>query len=265
MRSRLPLLACLLIAAPSSAFAADLRLAWNNCDGAGGLHEINFDCNTNASAQAHTLVASFTAPAGITAYIANQATILVQSQSPVLPDWWQLKGTGQCRTGAATADANFAAGPFGCTDVWAGASVSGSLASYNVGYQGPNQGRMNLVFAVPSANAVPLVEGQEYYAFKVTILNTKTVGTGSCAGCSTPVALLLSSVIVIQPTGTPGGNVDIGIRPGVELTTQSVAGWQCPTQFHVSCGSFGCDYVYGTDCSTPARPSTWGMIKAAYR
>ena len=258
------LVACLLVAAPHSALAADIRLAWNNCDGDGGLHTIMFDCNTNSSAQAHTLVASFTAPPGITQYISNEAHILVMTSSgltPPLPDWWAIKGAGQCRNGAATADANFTAGPFGCTDVWSGAA-SGALATFNVGYLSPSWGRMNLVFAVPAENAVPLVEGQEYYAFKVTIQNDKTVGSGSCAGCSTPVALYLARLVVIQTSGAPGGNVALDTG---QTTYRSVAGWQCPAFVGVECPlGRTCNFDVHPDCSTPTRPSTWGMIKAIY-
>ena len=266
MRLSLTLIACVLLAAPSSALAADIRLAWNNCDGAGGLHEIAFDCNTNSNTQAHTLVASFTAPPGITAYISNQATILVRPQTAVLPDWWQMNASGQCRSiGGAVASADFTTGPFGCTDVWGGLASAG-FGFTNVVDQRPGWARMVVGAGSSIGNTVPLIEGQEYYAFKVVILNNKTVGTGSCAGCSTPVALVLQDILVVQPSGTPGGNVDLGTRPG-EISDRSVAGWQCPAAVQVYCGDthIGC-YVsdLAPTCSTPTQRSTWGMIKAIY-
>jgi hypothetical protein len=45
--------------------------------------------------------------------------------------------------------------------------------------------------------AQPLDENHEYYACKLTILNTKTVGTGSCAAAS-PAAFLVSNIVLHQ-------------------------------------------------------------------
>jgi hypothetical protein len=246
MKKTVILCGVLLALSASLASAAGVNLAWNNCVGGGGVHDMTFACNTNNNASAHTFVASFRAPAGISAYISNEGTVELQSNSTPLPAWWALKGTGQCRNGAATADANFATGPFGCTDLWAG-SASGALASYNVGYLQPNRGRMNLVFAVGSAGAAALNADEEYYAFKVLILNTKTIGTGSCAGCSDGVCIVCTKINVVQPNGTPGGNVAL-----TNPAESSFVTWNNPSP--ETCTG-----------ATPTKNTTWGSIKSLYR
>lgn len=249
MKKTVILCGVLLALSASLASAAGINMAWNNCAGGGGLHDMTFGCTTNSAASAHTFVASFTGPAGITAYVSNQATVIVTSSLATLPDWWAIKGTGQCRTNAATADANFATGPFGCTDLWAG-TASGALASYNVGFGTPNKGRMNLVFAVAADGAAPLNAGEEYYAFKVLILNTKTVGTGSCAGCISPAILTCVDLQVLQPNGTPGGNVDL--TTAADGNTSNCITWNNSAP---------------DACVPPTatRNATWGSIKSLYR
>lgn len=246
MKKTVILCGVLLALSASLASAAGINVAWNNCLGAGGLHDMTFACNTNSAASAHTFVVSFRAPTGISLYISNQAIVELQSNSSPLPAWWALKGTGQCRTGAGSADANFATGPFGCTDLWAG-TASGSLASFNVGFNGANRGRMNLVFAVPSAGAAALNPEEEYYAFKVLILNTKTIGTGSCAGCNDGVCIVCTDLKVIQPNGTPGGTVDLTNPAEGNFVT-----WNGPTP--ETCTG-----------ATPTKNTTWGSIKSLYR
>jgi hypothetical protein len=246
MKKTVILCGVLLAMSASLASAAGINLAWNNCVGGGGVHDMTFNCATNSAVSAHTFVASFRAPAGISAYVSNQALVELQSNTSPLPLWWQIKGTGQCRTGAASADANFATGPFGCTDLWTG-TASGSLAAFNVGFGGPNRGRMSLVFAVGSASAAALNPEEEYYAFKVLILNTKTVGTGSCAGCLDGVCIVCTSLTVVQPNGTPNGNIELKNPAESNFVT-----WNGPT-------------VETCTGATPTKNTTWGSIKSLYR
>ena len=248
MLKSLAALFALSLALAPSARAAGVNLAWDNCAGAGGAHDMTFACDTNVGS--HTFVASFVAPSGITKYVSNEGTVELLADASTLPTWWQIKGSTQCRNGAATGDANFASGPFGCTDLWSGAA-SGAFASYNVGYLAPNRSRFNLVFAVPAALAQPLNEGQEYYAFKVTIQNTRTIGTGSCAGCSIGACLACTRINVVQPNGTPGGNVTL-----VSPARSNLVLWnQVPYSL-----------CTGTDGGwVPARGTTWGQIKSLYR
>src|SRR4029077_3147995 len=107
---------------------------------------------------------------------------------------------------------------------------------YDVGFGGPNRARMRVIFAMPNVAAVPLTEGQEYYDFKMVLLNTKTVGTGSCGGCDVAAAIGLTYLEVDQVTGT-GPNV---LMSGPQyITDRSTAGWQCPAAFSWTCDGGG--------------------------
>ena len=244
----------LCLAVPSIAGAYEMRLAWSNCLGAGGATTATFACNTNSNMQAHTLVASFYPPEGIVSYVGNEVTLDVSFLDAVTPDWWAMKGTGQCRNGAAISDASFAGGPFGCVDPWASQAVGG-IANYNIAFTAPNRVRIQLAFAVPASSAQPLDANQEYYACKLTLLNTKTVGTGSCTGCSSPAAFMVSDVVLNQIPSD--GSAHLG---GVG-TQNMFAGWQCPVSFGF-CD--GCGTTWQPSCATPTRSATWGAIKAIY-
>ncbi len=248
MKKTLLLCGVLLAVSASVASAAGMNLGWNDCPaGVTYLRDVVFACNTNSNASAHTMFVSFKVPVNVGTYVSNQATIELQSNGAVLPPWWGLKGTGQCRTGQGVADANFASGPFSCNYPWF-VTATGSLASENDPYLTPNHGRMNFVFAVGSADAQPLAaDGTEYYAFKMLVTNTKTVGTGSCAGCQDGVCLVLTDVKVIQPAGSPGGDTDIH-----NVDISNFITWNGPTT----------DTCAG---ATPTKNTTWGSIKALYR
>src|SRR5580765_591976 len=251
------LLTMLCLAVPALAGAAEMKLGWNECAGAGGAHTVGFECNTNSNAQARSLVVSFIPPPGLTTYCGNDVVLDILFDDPVTPSWWAVKGTGQCRNNAAFGSADFTGGPYGCNDLWVG-QASGALAAYNIAFGAPNRARMWLTFAVASALAQPLDENHEYYACKVTILNNKTVGAGLCAGCSSPAAILVSNIVLRQLPGD--GDVSLG----TSFTPEAIAGWQCPASFSV-CDGPGCGLEIHPDCTTPVHDSTWGMIKAAYR
>jgi hypothetical protein len=83
--------------------------------------------------------------------------------------------------------------------------------------------------------------GIEYYAGNLTILNSKTVGTGACTGCSRPLGWYVSLITV---AGLAGRRDD--------LTAPLPGGyrwviWNDPAQI------------------VPARSSSWGQIKSLYR
>jgi hypothetical protein len=104
MRNFLAMMLCLAI--PSLAGASEMRLAWSECNGGGGLRYVEFACNTNSNAAAHTLVVSFFPPSTIVSYVGNDVTLDLAFGDPVTPSWWAVKGTGQCRNNAAIASAD---------------------------------------------------------------------------------------------------------------------------------------------------------------
>jgi len=253
----------LLILAGASLFLArpalaqgDLRLGWNNCRADGGVANMSFACGTNTGTE--VLVGSFVLPVDVPQAVALEAEIYVAGEPTYtvcdgpgcppmgaydVPPWWQFQ-TGGCRSTALSTSFNFTSEPFAssthCMDVWYGNAFSGF--AYDYPYLTTKSARLRVVGAVADPNAVALVAGQEYYGFQVLIRHTKTVGTGFCDGCCTPMTILFGSGRVDQPSGV--GDIQLSASGYDFFTT-----WQSPA----------------TNCVTPTRNRTWGGIKAMYR
>jgi hypothetical protein len=217
-----------------------LNLGWNDCGGIPASLNQTFACNTNVGAL-HTLVGSFVAPCCVTAMSGNEIVMNLQSAGASLPAWWQM-ASGLCRPGSLFSGMDFTAGPFTCLDYWQGQAVNGHLLDQISG----NRARIRVIGAIPELLAGPVVEGTEVYSYKLNINNAKTVGS-ACTGCQTGVCIVLNSILIDQPLGTPGGNKFVS-TPAV----RNYALWQGGT---------------GGDClqATPTRNATWGSIKAQYR
>ena len=93
------------------------------------------------------------------------------------------------------------------------------------------------------ANAMPVSEELEYYAFKLSINSAKTVGTGACDGCLDPVCIVLNEIKLTQPVGV--GNYRLQ-NPALSY----YATWQ------------GGVVSGGCPAATPARNRTWGAVKS---
>src|SRR5215471_12705021 len=120
----------------------------------------------------------------------------------------------------------------------------------NIGYRGPNTARVRIAEAVPANNFKDLVAGQEYYSCDLTIDYQKTVGTGSCAGCSTPACLVLTSINLTTPV-VENNRLLTGPANGVD---SNWATWQGGGGVVVG-GQAGCP------AATPTAKSTWGAVK----
>ncbi len=240
MKKAILLCSALLAITASVASAQGLNLAWNDC---GGVANKVFACNSNTAA-AHKLTGSYFAPLGLNAMTGNETVIDLQSAGATLPAWWLVRGTGQCRNGALTANVG---GPLTCAnDFWAG-NGAGGIGAYNVGYGGaPNRARLTMAFAVPADFVGPVADGVETYAFTVQIANTKTVGTGLCAGCAEPVCIVLNSIKLTQGVGV--GDFKLSNPADRNYVT-----WQ------------GGVVAGGCPQATPAKNATWGSVKSLYR
>src|SRR5262249_50701235 len=141
----------------------------------------------------------------------------LQSAGSSWPAWWSM-GNGLCRPTSLFANFDFTAGPFTCYDYWQGGAVGGLLLDQIIG----NHARLRGICALPAGDPriQPIAEGLEVYSFKVNINNAKSVGT-ACPGCQTPVCIVLNSIILDQPVGTPGGNITVS-APAV----RNFATWQ---------------------------------------
>src|SRR5262249_45104157 len=108
-----------------------------------------------------------------------------------LADWWRV-GTGACHSGGLQVLSPPGTGT---------CDVSG-LGAGTVGIEYPtppaaNYERVRLL-GVFDATPVALVAGTEYEFFRLRINHTKSVGAGSCVGCSAPVMLILKSMRLMQ-------------------------------------------------------------------
>ena len=136
-----------------------------------------------------------------------------------------------------------------CQDLFGGNAVGGVAAyqttlfppPFPLNVPPPNRFRLKIGFVLATNGTIP-ADGTEYYAFRATVNNTKTVGTPSCAGCLTPLTMVLEE---IGSTGETSGVEKITIPAGNGCLTWQTGG--------PSCGS------------TPALNSTWGQVKSLYR
>jgi FG-GAP-like repeat/IPT/TIG domain/FG-GAP repeat len=195
-----------------------INFAWNEC-GSAGTSNLNFACDSNSGTPL-VAVASFSPMTTLPEFLGASADIRVVSSSGSLPDWWK-HGAAECRgtTGLATSF-DFTAGPYACTDFSSGLAAGGF--AYDVGYGDPNVARLRVQYAVPFENRGQVVPGVEYYAFKVSVLRSKTTGTGACAGCEVPMCLRFDSIQLFQPP-------EQGLDPQLfEPLQNNVVSWQSP-------------------------------------
>lgn len=241
------LLCGMFVAVSATAAFAGSNLGWDNCRAHGTVVKTS-NCNVNTGS--NTLVASAEAPAGMDLFTGFSVEMYFNFPG-AQPAWWQLRNegtqTGQCRSGAISASADFTGAPYSsataCVDPFGGNGAGGIGTYRNPPASGrPNAARLLLAFALPAGSEVPLDAGTEYFAARASITNAKTVGTGACAGCTQPVAIELSSVKFVQPAGAPGGDVDVTTP---ESAGSNYVGWQQPP------------------VSTNRR--TWGSVKSLYR
>ena len=242
--SRVFLAAAALTVIASAAQAGGINLSWTDC-GAFGQLQRNFACNTNTGA--NTMFASAIAPAAMPQLNGHEGVIDLQTNQAALSNWWKIGGTGaspNCRPGTTlSADFNFLSS-LNCLDPWLVGAAGG--VNYTQGFGGPNKARIRTVCAIPGST--PITATDEYYIAKVTFTNVRTVGLGSCAGCTDGACIVLNSIQLTQPLGV--GNYTI-YNPIIRNFVQ----WQG-----------GASTVEGgCPAAVPTRSTTWGSVKSLYR
>lgn len=246
LKTRLLLLGCLILAAQRSS-AGGVNFSWNACTSEGGVQNKTFACNTNTGVL--VMYGSFTLTADQPNFVAIEATVDIHAESASLPDWWQFLNEGACRQNALSAAFDFSGDPgTSCHDPWA-VSATGAAAGYHTYWTTPpvpsgnaSDAQVLLIAAVPSISPQHLAAGTEYYAFKLSIALAKTVGTGACSGCSTPVCITLSRLSAIQ--------IDNSQEVLTQPVTANVVTWQSPA----SCPG-----------AEAAQNITWGQIRSVLR
>lgn len=244
------------IAQGSTALADGINLSWNDC-GVAGTRAAHFGCETN-DGPPYELFVSFSPPVGLEEVIGISATIDFYPSgrdAPAVPNWWRI-GAEECRTSKALqASADFERGPYTCESPYWGTNV-------NLGQQISHDGyRTRLIMTATWDESTPFVPDRqvEYYAFRIRVARTSTVGASACAGCELPVCILARDVQIYQPfrfaydplISNPRDR-QIASWHNAGLTLSDFQGvypnWSCSPGQTVS-----------------ARPVTWGRIKSLYR
>jgi hypothetical protein len=243
-------LGCLFATAAAHAQVTNgVALRWNHCHGEGtGQANRAFACDTNAGFE--ELTGSFTIPVDMMNVSGNEIVVDVSTGFPVrtvsmpgppLPDWWKFGDAGTCRQAALSA--SFVADPANavCQD-WSAGQAVGGLAAYRLDYAFLGTARIVAVVAVPGTSLQTLHAGTEYYSFTLRISHARTVGTGACSGCLTPMYLVLRSIEVTTSTAAN----DMLLYFPLDGIDANVANWN-------------------QTAPVPTRRSTWGAVKSLYR
>lgn len=235
-RVLLPLL-CLSLGAGTT-MAAGVNLSWDDC-GANGVKNKTQPCSSELGA--NILVASVVPERGASQLVGFEALVDVQVQANTLPDWWEV-GVG-CRANRLTADFSFVSGPYSCRDLWEGQAAGGVI----VYEQEPGNGRSYFKVVGAVANAIALSPGDEYYLFKLNLLN---LGTSACDGCSVPACIQLTNVLLVQPAGVGDHLLD-------DYAFRNVVNWQG--------GLVTADSDLGNCRADAVQNRSWGQVKSLYR
>src|SRR5262245_29751113 len=241
-----------------------LNLRWDQCYGDGGVQYRNFACDTNTGNE--RLIATFELAAAPAVPVSGlEVYVNIASLGP-LPAWWGFKNPGTCRQASLTMNTVLPATAVNCVD-WAAGVAVGGIGAYTIGDTGPNTVYLKMAIAVPGTSLATLGAGQEYYAFTLSINHAKTVGTGSCGGCFTPVVVYLSAIKVT--TQTPAN--DFLLTYGANWSGSQWVSWQqgYPVNVVRGCGMhfIGCAFPYVhfdtvTYSVTGSTNRTWGAVKS---
>lgn len=222
----------------AAAQAQGFNLSWGDCGAAGTLQK-TFACTSNSLTGA-VIVASAMNGTPIPQLNSEESVMTLQTNQSPLPAWWLIQAGG-CRTGAAFS-LDFTGGPFTCMDPWVGAGAGGMNAEL------PGDGRLRLRTVGAIAGSTSITGTDEYYFFKITILGSKSTGTGSCAGCDVGACIVFNNLKLSQPAGVGDFNISTAlVREYVE--------WQ----------TGGASVPGGCPAATPTRNATWGSVKSLYR
>ncbi len=239
------------LASACGGFSGGLNLSWNDC-GAFGQQNRNFACNTNTTnlATRHVFVGSYVAPAGIDSANGNTIVIDLQTSGATLSDWWKYVNAGACRETQLSENFNTSSPtlPGNCYDYWGAQTGGAATGSKSYAFPGPdkaNTALLRLACAIPDTAAGPIPERTETYSFSVKISNGKTVGLGSCAGCTDAACITLKSIEITQNPHSTGGNKFIG-----NPATRNWITWRGGL---TRCGD------------VPVLNRTWGQVKGLYR
>lgn len=241
----------------SSNAAPGLGIAWNACAGdVGSAQNAVFACDTNSGS--HTFYGSFQLTKAMPIVIGHEMMVDLASASPALPAWWGFKNAGTCRLSSLSMLTVSDLVDPACPD-WGQGLQMGGIGGYCTqtapcgAAQQANTVRLKMIVAVAPLDAQDLLGAQDYFAFGVRIDHQKTVGTGACGGCDTPVCIVFNSINVVARDNVENRFISNPMAPGANFIA-----WQ-------GGGNPVVGTATGCPAATAARSSTWGAIKTLYR
>lgn len=238
-------------AAPASLPAAEgIRLTWNDCYlGQTADSNRDFDCSSNAGQS--ELFCAFTMPQAADKVVAIEIVVDIQHAAEALPDWWRFD-VGGCREGLELSAAADFPGRTACLNMWQGAvtpaiaQVQGYIPTEPRG--AASQARIKVAASVLPEDAVSVDGTSPYYAARIILRHTKTVGDPSCPGCQGAACLVLNSILIGRLPGSPGGDYLLQVPGALDANW---ARWQGGA---------------GANCAAvPVRNRAWGQLKGLYR
>lgn len=225
-------------------------MTWNDCYlGGSAAFNRDFDCLSNGGQT--ELYCAFTMPQAADKVLGVEIVVDLQHSAATLPDWWRFE-PGGCREGFILGAAADFPGRIACVDMWQGA-VTPALAMIQ-GYipteprGAASTARIKVAVSVLPEDAVTVDGTSSYYAARIIIKHSKSIGTPTCAGCDLGACLVLNSILVGRLPGSPGGDYFLQI-PGAGAGNW--ARWQ-------GGGGANCAAV-------PVRNRAWGQLKGLYR
>jgi hypothetical protein len=245
-----------------------INVRWDNCYADGGVMNKAFACDTNTGFE--TVVLSVQLDTPMLDVSGMEIRVSLKASVPALPAWWEYRQSPLSEGGCRETSLSFIASPTlpsgNCVD-WGEGRQAGGIGAYRWDELGPGSAVLLIAAAVPSSSLVPQLDPvTEYIVGGLRINHAKTVGTGSCAGCATPVCILFTSLVITTPviandrlftTGANGVDSQIIHWQNGQLTNlvnHCTSTHNCTTEF---------------DCvnisPTASRRNTWGEVKALYR
>jgi len=243
MKRMLTLLSLLLLCATST--QAQVNLYVGDCGAGTTTHSVTNACLTN-SGTAFTAFGSILVPSTPRiGFIGAMSVVDVQSSQAALPAWWDgavCRAAGFALASDATMGGN-------CPTLWDAAPPAGNNITAQPGIGGPNRVRFLLGVVLDIGSAYDLVgdDVTETSVFKWSVLKSRSVGTGACAGCSCGATIVLTEVNLQTLTDTPATFV----RLTYPITNNTI--------------TYNGGSMVGCGASTPTQNRTWGSIKSLYR
>jgi hypothetical protein len=258
MKKSLLICAALLAVSVSTAMASGVNLGWDDCIGGGAVNNkfgtAAWACNTNTNTvgttfRNSTIVGTYVLANSINNLVGNEDVLDMMNPGAIVQPWWDFGNypavaTPGCRAGQLAF--TFRNPGTSCLD-WPGTDAVAGNMTCERGFGGTNKARIKLISAYTAGAPQPVNAGDETVSFTLTVLNAKTVGTGACAGCTSPMCMVFNSITIGQSPALP---------VPLKLSNPEVNNF---VTWNDALNTTGCPGV------TPTHKSSWGQVKSLYR